>query len=114
MIGRQVGKFVFAMVLLVSILVKNRFRGLVSCESVSREDMSDEYDFVIVGGGTAGAALASELSKRLPHMKTLLLEAGGCTNTGLSTQSIPLLSSRIPHSKIDWQYQMEPYVFLLL
>ena len=41
-------------------------------------------------------------------MKTLLLEAGPCTNTGLSTQSIPLLASRIHHSNVDWNYEMEP------
>ncbi len=35
-----------------------------------------EFDYVIVGGGTAGCVIASRLSDYLPEKKILLIEAG--------------------------------------
>ncbi|KAI5861972.1 putative GMC oxidoreductase [Durotheca rogersii] len=37
---------------------------------------SDKYDYVIVGGGTAGCVVAARLAEYLPHKKVLLIEAG--------------------------------------
>lgn len=34
------------------------------------------YDYIIVGGGTAGCVLASRLTEYLPHLKVLVIEGG--------------------------------------
>lgn len=35
-----------------------------------------KYDYLIVGGGTAGCVIASRLAEYLPHKKILLIEGG--------------------------------------
>ncbi|XDG09677.1 hypothetical protein ABKA04_009292 [Annulohypoxylon sp. FPYF3050] len=37
---------------------------------------SDKYDYVVVGGGTAGCVVAARLAEYLPHKQVLLIEAG--------------------------------------
>eukprot|EP00931_Biecheleriopsis_adriatica_P088120 TRINITY_DN62499_c0_g1_i1.p1 TRINITY_DN62499_c0_g1~~TRINITY_DN62499_c0_g1_i1.p1 ORF type:complete len:589 (-),score=116.00 TRINITY_DN62499_c0_g1_i1:33-1799(-) len=44
-------------------------------QSSSAEEVQ-EFDFVVVGAGSAGCAVAARLAKGLPKMKVLLLEAG--------------------------------------
>ncbi|GAB0089466.1 hypothetical protein DMENIID0001_040090 [Sergentomyia squamirostris] len=63
-----------------------------------------EYDFIIVGAGTAGSVLANRLSEN-PDWKILLLEAGGDPPV---ESAIPGLASVLRHSKYDWNYHVEP------
>lgn len=37
---------------------------------------ANSFDYIVVGGGTAGCVIASRLAEFLPHKKTLLIEAG--------------------------------------
>ena len=64
----------------------------------------DEYDFIVVGAGSAGAVVASRLSE-VSQWKVLLLEAGGDPNP---TSDIPSLAFTLQKTDIDWQYQTEP------
>lgn len=63
-----------------------------------------EYDFIIVGAGSAGAVVANRLSE-IGHWKVLLLEAGG-DETEIS--DVPLLAGYLQLSKLDWKYKTEP------
>lgn len=60
-----------------------------------------EYDFVVVGGGSAGSVLANRLSE-ISNWKVLLLEAGG-HETEIS--DVPILSLYLHKSKLDWKYR---------
>lgn len=37
---------------------------------------ANNFDYLIVGGGTSGCVIASRLAEYLPHKKILLVEAG--------------------------------------
>ena len=63
------------------------------------------YDYVIVGAGSAGCVLANRLSAD-PHVKVLLLEAGG-PDRNLKIH-IPISFYQLFQSKVDWSYFTEP------
>lgn len=70
----------------------------------SRAVPDREYDFIVIGAGSAGSVVASRLSE-IPHWRVLLVEAGGNEPTG--TQ-VPSMFLNFIGSSIDWAYRTEP------
>ncbi|KAF5286208.1 hypothetical protein FQA39_LY16378 [Lamprigera yunnana] len=64
----------------------------------------DEFDFIVVGAGSAGSILTNRLSEN-KNWKVLLLEAGVYPS---ATTEVPGVFLSMAHSKEDWSYTMEP------
>jgi choline dehydrogenase len=63
------------------------------------------YDFIIVGAGSAGCAVAGQLATH-SSSTVLLIEAGGSDRR--FTIRAPLASTRQYGTSLDWAYETEP------
>lgn len=67
----------------------------------------DSFDYIVVGAGSAGAALAARLSAD-PATRVLLLEAGG-SDVGMRFDMVALATLRLRgNPATDWMYVGEP------
>ena len=65
----------------------------------------DTYDYIVIGAGSAGGALASRLSESGMH-SVLLLEAGKSSHW---LSPIPMgVASLIDHREANWLFDSEP------
>lgn len=71
---------------------------------INQKNLYREYDFIVVGGGSAGAVVASRLSE-IPNWKVLLLEAGPDEN---EISDVPSLAAYLQLSPLDWAYKIQP------
>ncbi|MDA0757419.1 MAG: GMC family oxidoreductase N-terminal domain-containing protein [Bacteroidetes bacterium] len=72
--------------------------------------MSQSYDYIIIGAGSAGCVLANRLSKN-PKNSVLLLEAGGPDNS--MNIHIPGAYLKVHKSKEDWGFWSEEQTNIL-
>lgn len=73
-------------------------------DEIDHIDLLTEYDFIIVGAGTAGCVLANRLSE-ISDWKILLLEAGGSENI---IMDIPITAGSLQFTSANWKYKTEP------
>lgn len=66
-----------------------------------------DYDFIIVGGGIAGATLASRLHGNLPNHSIILIEAGPDVSGHPLVPDI-MNAARLVGSELDWNYSTVP------
>lgn len=63
-----------------------------------------QYDFIVIGGGSAGNVVANRLSE-VKKWSVLLLEAGGDEN---EISDVPAMVGFMQMSDLDWKYQTVP------
>ena len=73
--------------------------------SIVTEELDDEYDYIVVGSGTAGSVVASRLTED-KNTKVLLLEAGGHYEEDPKF-NVPLFLFDFQHTRYDWEYYTE-------
>jgi choline dehydrogenase len=72
--------------------------------------MSESYDYIIVGAGSAGCVMANRLSED-PETRVLLIEAGG-GDRSIFIQMPTALSIPMNMPKYNWGYESEPEPFM--
>ncbi|KAJ6498864.1 aryl-alcohol-oxidase from pleurotus Eryingii [Mycena sanguinolenta] len=103
------------MILLSSVLILTL--GTTLCSSIILDNVADldqlnlKFDFIVVGGGTAGSVVANRLSEN-PENSVLVLEAG-ISNAGILDIIVPFFSPRaVPNTAVDWNYSTTAQVGL--
>ncbi|KYN01283.1 Glucose dehydrogenase [acceptor] [Cyphomyrmex costatus] len=87
---------------MLDMLIRSQEKVSQTCERVRPVNPPGYYyDFIVIGGGSAGAVVASRLSD-IPEWKVLLLEAGPDEPPGAD---VPSMVATFLGTVIDWQYQ---------
>ncbi|XP_041762710.1 glucose dehydrogenase [FAD, quinone]-like [Anopheles merus] len=74
-------------------------------EKPDQRPLLPEYDFIIVGGGSAGCVLANRLTE-ISHWSVLLIEAGPRENL---LMDIPMFAHYLQtYSTVNWDYRTKP------
>ncbi|KLU81151.1 hypothetical protein MAPG_00246 [Magnaporthiopsis poae ATCC 64411] len=77
--------------------------ALAAFAAVACAQKKHSYDYIIVGGGTAGSALATRLSQGLPDASILLVEAGPSALDDLRI-NVPGMRGALLGSNLDWNF----------
>ncbi|KAF7928027.1 uncharacterized protein EAE97_009825 [Botrytis byssoidea] len=95
------------MAVLLSLFKSFCFQALLSTATTSRAVQS--YDYIIIGGGTAGLTIASRLSED-PQNSVLVLEAGTDHSTGINVLAPGLYTGMYGNPEYDWNYKTVPQI----
>ena len=94
-------------VLTIAVIVSYYFMSQSSKEQTILTDaLDDEYDYIVVGAGSAGSVVASRLSED-KDKKVLLIEAGGHYDENPMLH-VPYYFFNLQHTEHDWEYYTEP------
>ncbi|CAH1779144.1 unnamed protein product [Owenia fusiformis] len=91
-------------IVLVAVYLYFIKENVVDINSKIQDVLDEEYDYIVVGAGSAGAVVASRLSED-PNTKVLLLEAGEASN---SLTKAPLGTKLVQRTSMDWEYKTVP------
>jgi hypothetical protein len=87
--------------------------SLVSCRLLGKEQLKaihkTEFDYVILGGGTAGLVIASRLSED-PGVSVAVIEAGDFERNNPNVTNATAIGLG-KNTRIDWQYDTVPQAF---
>ncbi|XP_065301736.2 uncharacterized protein [Dermacentor albipictus] len=89
---------------LVNLLIHLPFIDLPVLRDYELGELRKQYDYVIVGGGSAGCVIANRLSTN-PNVTVLLLEAGGLET---ASRQIPAAAPFNLRGHDDWDYHSVP------
>ncbi|TGO59267.1 hypothetical protein BCON_0046g00100 [Botryotinia convoluta] len=83
------------------------FQALLSTATTSQTVQS--YDYIIIGGGTAGLTIASRLSED-PQNSVLVLEAGTDHSSDINVLAPGLYTGMYGNPEYDWNYKTVPQI----
>ena len=97
--------FILASILVGLPLIGIELDDPVGIKQFQPTDIRAYYDYIVVGGGSAGCVVASRLSED-PKIVVLLLDAGG---DGTFISDIPgAVGALYGNPALDWSYETEP------
>lgn len=104
----MVARYIPSIIVIFVALAAYRLLGVGELfrEFIKPKHLQPSYDYIVVGGGTSGAVLASRLAEE--KKKTVLVIEAGRDPSGVPSIDIPLMADSVRGTEFDWQYHTVP------